>query len=140
GRAVDLREMPFEELTFEASVDERGGCHYRTSRGGDPIAYRLSGEKLVARGSTVTALDREQRDALGGLVDLGQRLAAGTPAILEVETLDADAAAAREPELQMTGLSGAVCHRGRLAPKVANLFAADLGATRAHSWRNQEVV
>jgi hypothetical protein len=141
GRAVDLREMPFQEITYDGTVDERGGFSLATSRGGSPVAYGAAGDKLVSRaGFTITGLADEDRTQLGALIALGKRLGTAAPLKLEVETLDDEAAKTREPQLALTGLQGAVFFRGRLSAAVNPLFAADLAANKPYAWRNKEVV
>lgn len=140
GRAIDLRTMPFRELTFEGAVDARGAFTWKSSLGGDPVVYGASADKLVSRaGLTIAALTAEERAALDAIIARGKALGSAA-ATLAVETLDADAAKAREPQLEMVGLAGTVLYRDRVNAAVAPLFAADLGANKAYAWRNQEVV
>lgn len=141
GRATDLREMPFKELTYEGSVDERGSFSFQSSLGGSPVVYGAAGDKLGSRsGFTITALDPEGRAKIDSLVDLGKRLGSGPAAELAVETIDAAAAKTREPEFGLEGLSGTVFFRGRANPKIAPLFAGALTANKAYVWRNDEIV
>lgn len=141
GRAIDLREMPFKEFTYEGSVDARGAFSLKNSAGADAVVYGASGEKLGSRaGYTIAALTEAERARADSLIELGKRLGAATASDLAVETIDAEAAKTREPELKLTGLSGSVFYRGRLAPAVGPLFAADMGANRAYAWKNKEVV
>jgi hypothetical protein len=141
GHAIDLREMPFKEFTFDGSVDPRGAFTYKSSLGGDPIAYGLSGEKLASRaGFTIAALADADRAKMESLVATGKRLGSATPITLTVETIDAEAAKTREPQLKLTGLPGSVIYRGRLDARVNPLFAADMASNRAYAWKNSEVV
>jgi hypothetical protein len=141
GRALDLREMPFRELTFEGAVDARGAFTWKSSLGGDPIVYAASADKLVSRaGFTIAALSADERAPLDAIIARGKELASAAPAALTVETLDAEAAKAREAQLELVGLAGTVLYRGRVNAAVAPLFAADLGASKAFGWRNQEIV
>jgi hypothetical protein len=141
GRAVDLREMPVKELTFDGAVDERGAFSLTTSPGGSPVAYGAAGGKLGSRaGFTIAALSAEERANLDGIVATAMRLGTAAPVALEVESLDAEAAQAREPQLKLAGLSGSVFYRGRLNAAVNPLFAADLGANKTFAWRSKEVV
>lgn len=139
--AVDLREMPFREFPFDGAVDARGAFTARSSLGGDPVAYSARGESLVSRtGYTIAALTAADREKLVALIALGKRLGAAPPAALTVESLDAEAAKTREPQLQLAGLTGSVFYRGRLDARVAPLFAADLASNRSYAWKNKEVV
>lgn len=141
GKAIDLREMPFKEFTVDGSVDDRGAFTLKSSLGGDPVAYAVSADKLASRNGTVIAsLSEAERAKLNAIIDLGKRLGNATPAELKLETLDAEAAKTREPQLRLTGLSGSVFYRGRLNPAVAPLFAADLASNKAYAWKNKEVV
>lgn len=141
ARAADLREMPFKEFTLEGAVGERGAFALKSSLGGDAVQYAASGDKLASRaGFTIAAVSEQERAALDAQLALGKRLAGAAPVELAVETIDAEAAKTREPQLALTGLSGTVFHRGRVAAAVAPLFSADLGAKKVHAWRGGEVV
>jgi hypothetical protein len=61
---------------------------------------------------------------------------------IQVENLDAAAAKIREPQLQVSGLTGAVFYRGRPAPLLlfAPLFAGTIANNRPYTWRKSEIV
>jgi hypothetical protein len=140
-RAVDCRTMPFQELTLSGSVDARGSFALTSSRGGDPVVYGVSGDKLVSRsGTTIAALTAADRATADAQLALGKRLGAAAPVTLTHESLDAEACKAREPQLALTGLPGTVFYRGKPNAAVAPLFAADLAAAKPFAWRNKDVV
>ena len=141
GHAIDLREMPFKEFTFEGAVDERGAFTYKSSLGGEPVVYGASGEKLASRaGFTISALADADRAKMETIIALGKRLGSAAPASLTVESIEAEAAKTREPQLRLSGLNGSVFYRGRLNASVNPLFAADMASNKAYAWKGGEVV
>lgn len=141
GKAIDLREMPFREAPFTATVDLASGLLKLQPQDGETLQFGLfrgavaarSGHKLEPLGSAV----REQVDAVAAL---GRRLQAAAPAPLAVEVLDAAAAKAREAGLRPAALAGTEFHRGKVAPTLAPLFAGEPGGRKVFSWKGNEVV
>lgn len=141
GNAIDLREMPFKEFTYTGSVDDRGTFSFRSSLGGEPVAYNASGEKLASRaGFTISPLAPADRSRMESLIALGRRLGSAAPLSLAVETIDAEAAKTREPQLRLSGLNGQVIYRKRLDTRVNPLFAADMASNRSYAWKGGETV
>jgi len=141
GHAIDLREMPFREFTYEGAVADSGAFTFKSSAGGEPVAYGATGDKLVSRaGLTIAAMTDADRAKSDALVNLGKRLGSASAAAIKVETSDANEAKSREAQLQLSGLTGTVLFRGKVNPGVAPLFAGDLKANKAYAWKNKEVV
>ncbi len=141
GHAINLREMPFKEFTFTGKVDDRGSFTFTSSLGGDPVVYGASGDKLASRaGFTIAALPDADRAKMETLIALGKRLGSAPAASLVVETIEAEAAKTREPQLRLSGLNGAVIFRNRLDPRVNPLFSADMASNKAYAWKGGEVV
>jgi hypothetical protein len=141
GSATDLRELPFREFTFDGAVDDKGVFTWKSSAGGDPIVFGATGEKLVSRtGQSIVALSEADRAKVDAALALGKRLAAAPAAELAVESLDAAAAKAKEPQIHLSPLAGTVLYRGKAAANLVPLFAGDLAAGRGYSWKGHEIV
>lgn len=141
GSAIDLRQMPFKEFTYTGSVDERGAFSFKSSLGGDAVVYGASGEKLTSRaGFTISALADADRAKMESLIATGKRLGSAGTSSLVAETIDAEAAKTREPQLRLAGLNGSVFYRNRLDPRVNPLFAADMASNKSYAWKGGEVV
>jgi hypothetical protein len=140
GSAIDLRELPFREFSFDGAVDDKGVFTWKAG-GGDPVVFGAVGDRLVSRtGQAIAGLSDADRAKVDAAIALGKRLAAAPPAELAVESLDADAAKAREPQIHLSPLAGTVFFRGKVAANLVPLFVGDLAASRAYSWKGHEVV
>lgn len=140
GRGIDLREMPFREFSFDASVDARtGALTVKSSIVNDPMIFADYGTAISARGGfPLVAISQPDRAKIDSIVTLGTRLGAAPPRDMQIETIDAATVKAREPSLQLAPLVGTVFFRGRIAPQVAPLF--DLAGKTRYEWDKNEVV
>lgn len=136
GKGLDLREMPFKEFTFECTAtDTNGRATFSYARAGaDPVALApVPGGGLGARGVSLASLDDAARAKLDALVSTGRQLGAAAPAGLSVEVLDANAAKARQMDMQTDALAGTVIYKGKNAPQFAALFTP--AGTRGNLWK-----
>ncbi len=140
GHAIDLREIPFREFSFDGAVDDKGAFTLKPSTG-DPIIFGAAGEKLTSRtGQTIAALNEADRAKVDAAAALGKRLSSAAPAELKVEVLDAALAKTREPQIYLSPLAGIVQYRGKVNPAVAPLFSGDMAAAKAYGWKGHEIV
>ncbi len=139
GRGIDLREMPFRELTFQGSQDARGVLTLTTSISKDPILFNGATEKglTYGRATPLTILTDEKRAMLNALIELGKRLGSTAPAILTVETLTAAAAKTREASLQASDIPGTCLYQKRKSDPVAAMFTVK--ANGKFRWTNEPI-
>jgi hypothetical protein len=125
GRGVDLREMPFKELTFQGAFDARGQMVLTTSTSSDPLPFNGTTDKglTYGRAMALTPLADADRARLDTLIALGQKLQGAAPVNLAVEILDAKAAKARETGLSATALTGTVIYQKRRNDSLVPMFA-----------------
>ncbi|MBX3356794.1 MAG: hypothetical protein KF745_00040 [Phycisphaeraceae bacterium] len=139
GDGIDLREMPFREFTFEATIDPRNVLVMKSSIGAAPLEFsRATASGITGNGVSLSSLDAAERQRLDALIATGKKLGSATPAGLNVEVLDANAAKARPADLTLTGIPGTIFYRGRNDARIAGLFAGTVSRS-AYTWR-QELV
>jgi hypothetical protein len=139
GRGIDLREMPFRELTYQGSLDARGQLTITTSVAKDPLLFNAATDKGLTYGRTLalTPLADEQRAKLDALIALGKRLGAAAPAILSVEALNAATAKTREASLPASDLPGICLFQKRRNDQVAAMFTVK--ANGRYRWTKEPI-
>lgn len=139
GRGLDLREMPFRELTLEGKQDARGVLSLTTSLAKEPILFNAATDKGLTYGRTsaLTILADDRRAQLNALIDLGKRLGSAAPVILTTETLTAAAAKTREASLQASDIPGICIYQKRKSDPVAAMFTVK--ANGKFRWTNEPI-
>lgn len=136
GKGLDLRQLPFKEFTFDATIDPTGqNLIIKSSTAAAPMAFARPTEKgLTGSGMALVILSDTERAAANQLIELGKRISAAAPADLPAEILDAAAVKTRQPKLHASAIPGTFLVKGRNTPAFLPLFAGNVDATKAFNW------
>lgn len=141
GKAINLRELPFKEYTFDGSASDRGSITLTFSPPGQqPITFGLNNNLLATQGLTVVPLADNDRASLNTSIAAGKRLGAEASKALSPQVLDPAAVTEREKTMTPSAIQGTAIYRGRVDARVNPMFGGSLAYNTTHRWGNGESV